>query len=179
MQHKYKDQLFHCAIKQLRRTTSWLPVAQPLPVDWRVTSGCEVTSGGLGTSSGLTSGHVVTSGALESYFPLRGHFRLWSHFRWTRESLPVVKSLPVHWRVTSGCEPPLLWRHPSTTCQTPIKREWNAEVRTMRFALTEKSCNLIGPFVPRDLYTRRWLATGRSDSYYYWHVTRFAKYCGS
>ena len=41
------------------------------------------------------------------------------------------------------------------SCQTPIKREWNAEVRTMRFALTEKSCNLIGPFVPRDLYTRR------------------------
>ena len=32
---------------------------------------------------------------------------------------------------------------------------WNAEVRTLRFALTEKSCNLIGPFVPRDLYTRR------------------------
>ena len=53
------------------------------------------------------------------------------------------------------------------SCQTPIKREWNAEVRTLRFALTQKSCNLIGQFVPRDLYTRRWLATGRSDSGYY------------
>ena len=41
------------------------------------------------------------------------------------------------------------------SCQTPIKLEWNAEVRTLRFALTQKSCNLIGPFVPRDLYTRR------------------------
>ena len=52
--------------------TQSLPVAQSLPVDWTVTSGCKVTSGGLGES-----------------LPVGSDFRLRGHFRGTGESLPV------------------------------------------------------------------------------------------
>ena len=75
IRHKYKGQLFHCAIEHKGYHFS--------------TSGCAVTFRTWGLVERLTSGCMVTSGGLGS------DFRLWSHFRWTREWLPVVKSLPV------------------------------------------------------------------------------------
>ena len=116
--------------------------------------------------------------------PLLWRHTLWRHALWRHTLWRHTLWRHTLWRRALWCH--ALWRHTQwrlwacdhndhavcgfpheNSCQTPIKLEWNAEVRTLRFALTEKSCNLIGPFVPRDLYTRRWLATGRSDSPYY------------
>ena len=90
--------------------------------------------------------HVIT--------PWEPPLPMMSHLMTSHPMTPRPMTSPIM------CEPAIIanavcgFPH-ENSCQTPIKREWNAEVRTMRFALTEKSCNLIGPFVPRDLYTRR------------------------
>ena len=79
IQHKYKGQLFHCAIEHI----SWLPVARSLLGDWE--SLPVVRSLPVAQSLPVVRSLPVDWGS---------HFRLWGHFPWTGESLPVTRSLP-------------------------------------------------------------------------------------
>ena len=81
IQHKYKAQLFHCAIEHI----SWLPVARALlgvweslpvarslPGVWGVTSSCEVTSGCEITSGRLGESLPGVWGLVTEYCALIG-----------------------------------------------------------------------------------------------------------